>query len=105
MIVAGTRNEPRARRVPSARARSYYSRARRTQRIVREIDFISCPRPNITRALNTYHVSYVCRAPTIISLLLLLLLRVPLSHLTYSIVHADRYRDRRDHADSLVSID
>jgi len=41
----------------------YYSRARRTQRIVREIDFISCFAP-ITRTLNTHiapTLSYVSR--------------------------------------------
>lgn len=38
----------------------YYSRARRTQRIVREIDFISCFAP-ITRPLNTYIASTLLR--------------------------------------------
>lgn len=48
IVVAGT-TMPRA---SSARV-ILYSRARRAQRIVREIDFISCFAP-ITRALNTY---------------------------------------------------
>jgi len=55
----------------------YYLRAHRMQRIVREIDFISCFAP-ITRALNTYIALTLLRVTLRAAIISIALLRQPL---------------------------